>query len=64
MAWKKLLSDRELEVGELVASGLSNEKIGEKMNISPYTVKAHLRNIYSKADIKSRTELVIKMLKK
>ena len=64
MDLKKLLSKRELEVGILVASGLSNDKIGEKMNISPHTVKTHLRNIYSKTDIKSRTELVVKMLKK
>ncbi len=63
MAWKKLLSKREVEVGEMVSLGFSNEKIGEEMSISFHTVKAHLRNIYSKTGFKGRTELIIKILK-
>jgi DNA-binding NarL/FixJ family response regulator len=64
MAWKKQLSKRELEISQMVSLGFSNKKIGEEMNISFHTVKAHLRNIYSKTSIKGRMELVIKMLKK
>ncbi len=54
MTWKKQLSKREIEVGEMASLGFSNEKIAEKMNISFHTVKAHLRNIYSKTGIKGR----------
>lgn len=54
------LSERELEVLRLIAAGLSNKKIMEKLYISLSTVKTHLRNIYSKLDTHSRTEAVAK----
>ncbi len=52
------LSQRELEVLRLIASGLSNRQTAEKLVVAPGTVKKHLENIYSKLDVHSRTEAV------
>jgi LuxR family transcriptional regulator, maltose regulon positive regulatory protein len=54
------LSDRELEVLRFIAVGLSNKKITEELFISISTVKTHLRNIYSKLDVNSRTQATVK----
>jgi DNA-binding NarL/FixJ family response regulator len=50
------LSEREAAVLEAVARGLSNREIGRQLWISEQTVKFHLRNIYRKLGISSRTE--------
>ena len=52
------LSDREIEVLHLVQRGLSNKGIGEKLYISPNTVKTHLRAIFEKTGVRSRFELI------
>lgn len=49
------LTERELEVLELLAQGLSNSEIAEQLGVSPNTVKNHLRSIYSKLDVSTRT---------
>ena len=54
------LSERELEVLWLIAAGLSNKKIMDELFISLSTVKTHLRNIYGKLNVHSRTEAIVK----
>jgi DNA-binding CsgD family transcriptional regulator len=53
------LTDAELRVAELVAGGLTNRNIAEYLNLSPHTVDAHLKHIYTKLDIHSRVELTV-----
>ncbi|HRP59257.1 MAG TPA: response regulator transcription factor [Vicingus sp.] len=55
---RDIISDREKEVILLVAQGLSNNKIGEKMCLSPRTVESHRRNILQKLDVKNTAELI------
>jgi LuxR family maltose regulon positive regulatory protein len=52
------LSDRELEVLGLIAEGLSNRDIAERLYISLSTVKSHTASIYGKLGVHSRTEAV------
>lgn len=54
------LSDRELEVLQLVATGLSNQDIADKLVIAVSTVKSHTNRIYGKLDVQNRTEAVAK----
>ncbi|NHP15760.1 response regulator transcription factor [Rhodococcus sp. IC4_135] len=57
-ATKERLTDRELEVLRLLANGLSNIKIGERLFISPTTVKFHVSNIMRKLEVSRRAEAV------
>jgi LuxR family maltose regulon positive regulatory protein len=56
----KPLSERELEVLDLIAAGLSNSEIAERLFIAVGTVKRHINNIYSKLDVHSRTRAIAK----
>jgi LuxR family maltose regulon positive regulatory protein len=49
------VSERELEVLRLIASGLSNAEIAAALIIAPATVKRHLNSLYSKLGVHSRT---------
>jgi LuxR family transcriptional regulator, maltose regulon positive regulatory protein len=52
------LSERELEALQLVAEGLTNRQIGERLYISTATVKKHMENIYGKLHVRNRTQAV------
>jgi LuxR family maltose regulon positive regulatory protein len=54
------LSERELEVLELIAEGLTNPEIASRLFLALNTVKAHTRNIYGKLGVHSRTQAVAK----
>jgi LuxR family maltose regulon positive regulatory protein len=52
------LTGRELEVLGLLAQGLSNKELAASLVVAPSTVKQHLKNIYAKLDVHSRTQAV------
>lgn len=54
------LTDRELNVLELITQGLSNKKIAEQLNLSIGTIKSHVSSILSKLNVTSRTEAAVK----
>jgi LuxR family maltose regulon positive regulatory protein len=56
------LTARELEVLHLIAEGLSNDAIAQKLFLSTGTVKVHLKHIYGKLDVNSRTQAVARLL--
>jgi DNA-binding NarL/FixJ family response regulator len=53
------LTDREREVLSLVAYGLSNEDIAEKLFLSPLTAKTHVNRAMSKLGVRDRAQLVV-----
>ncbi len=52
------LSAREIEVLDLIVSGLSNREIADQLVIAPGTVKRHINNLYGKLGVRSRTQAV------
>ena len=52
------LSSREEDVLRLIVEGLSNSDIGERLDVSVSTVKKHVYNIFNKAGVYSRTQLL------
>lgn len=61
---KEQLSKREEEILELLAKGYRYKEIADTLSISFDTVRSHLRNIYEKLHVSSRTEAVVKYLAK
>ncbi len=60
---KSVLTDRELEIVRAVATGATNQQIARDLAISVNTVKVHLKNIFAKLDIQSRTEVALYAVK-
>lgn len=54
--WHKLTA-REVEIAVLVAAGKQNKQVASELRLSRHTVESHLKNIYGKLQIQSRTEL-------
>ncbi len=52
------LTPREFEILELIAQGLSNREMAEKLNVSENTVKTHLSRVFDKLGAKRRTQAV------
>jgi DNA-binding NarL/FixJ family response regulator len=57
------LSARELEVAETVALGLTNKEVGDALSISVRTVENHMRSIFAKLEINTRTRLAARLLR-
>ena len=57
------LSPRELDVVRLVVDGHSNDEIGARLGIGPKTVESHLRRLFERFDLASRTELATRALR-
>ena len=60
----ELLSERELQVVQQGAEGLSNKQIAAALSIGPRTVQTHWRNIFDKLGVYSRTEAIVYCLRR
>jgi DNA-binding CsgD family transcriptional regulator len=54
----QLLTARELQIAALVAQGMLNKEVADRLHISEWTVCAHLRRIYSKLGVSTRSAMV------
>jgi DNA-binding NarL/FixJ family response regulator len=57
------LTEREEQILSLLSKGYANKEIADKISVSMSTVRTHLRHIYEKLHVRSRTEAVLKFLK-
>ena len=62
-AWLTKMSEREKEVLRGVALGQSNKEIGRELGLAEVTIKLHLRNVFRKMAVKSRSEAAVKAVK-
>lgn len=53
------LTQREVEILDLIATGFSNQQIADELFISPHTVKTHLHNIFKKINVKRRLQAAL-----
>jgi DNA-binding NarL/FixJ family response regulator len=60
----KVLSPREAEILELIATGMTGEQVAEHLVLSPETVRTHVRNATGKLGAKTRTEAVVRALER
>jgi len=58
------LTEREGEILQLLAEGIADKEIAQKLTVSFQTIRTHLRNIYRKLNVHNRTEAVLRYLKK
>ncbi|MCL6363407.1 response regulator transcription factor [Pectobacterium carotovorum subsp. carotovorum] len=61
---KGKLSERQHEVLQLIASGVSNKQISRTLNISAGTVKSHLESIFRRLNVRNRTQAAIVLLER
>jgi LuxR family maltose regulon positive regulatory protein len=55
----ELLSERELDVLQLIAEGLTNREIAGRLFLSVNTIKSHNRNIFEKLGVRNRMQAVV-----
>ena len=60
---EKELTQREKDIVRLICESKTNIEIGNELNISPHTVKAHIRSICEKLNVKDRIQIIVKALK-
>ena len=58
-----ILTDREVEVLKLVAQGFTNQEIADRLTLSEWTVRTHMRNILDKLHLANRTQAALYALK-
>ena len=56
------LTRRESDVATLLFEGLSNRQMGERLGLSPLTIRDHISQLLSKYDARNRTELIVKII--
>jgi two-component system, NarL family, nitrate/nitrite response regulator NarL len=56
------LSDREQQIATLVARGLPNKQIAKALDISPWTVATHLKRMFSKLGVCSRSAMIARFM--
>ena len=54
------ISEREMQVLELLAAGRSNKEIANRLEVSPNTVKTHVAKLFDKLDVKRRTAAILR----
>ena len=57
------LTERQTELAMLVAQGMSNSEVGERLGIAPATVKKHLEQVYNRLGVSNRTQLAVLMMR-
>jgi DNA-binding NarL/FixJ family response regulator len=59
----EVLTERQIKILKLVSQGFSSKEISEKLDIKYYTVTTHIKNIYTKLQVNSRTEALYEAVK-
>ncbi|MFW5425835.1 MAG: response regulator [Methylophagaceae bacterium] len=63
MVASEALTERQIKILKLVSQGFSSKEISEKLDIKYYTVTTHIKNIYTKLQVNSRTEALHEAMK-
>ena len=56
------LTPREVQIADLIMRGLTNPRIAQRLNITTSTLRTHIKRIYRKAAVHSKSELILQVL--